>query len=223
MIHLGLALSVVVLELFTSEGCSSCPPADDLLTAIAQRPAANVTVIPLAFHVTYWDSDAWRDRFSDTRYTDRQKEYQSRFRIPAIYTPQSVIDGQFQTSGNDARGVDALLKQAATQKKTVNVDLATTGDAVTITANGGEASDKVLLAITEDGLSTEVRGGENRSRTLHHTGVVRSLQPLGTLGSGFSRSVRVKIRKDWQRDKLHAVVLVQDRDDHVVGAATTPF
>lgn len=217
----------VVVELFTSEGCSDCPPADDLLTAIAQRPPDNVQVIPLEFHVTYWDRYGWRDRFSDDRYTQRQVDYVHHFvRVASPYTPQTVIDGRYQTVGNDQASVGALIRQAETDADPVNVELSVAGRDVTVTAHSPDEkiSGTVLLLITEDGLSTDVKAGENRSRTLHHSAVVRSLEPIGTFKHGtFSRGVRLKLARDWQRNALHAVVLVQDSDDHVLGAATAPI
>src|SRR6266568_2353148 len=216
----------VVVELFTSEGCSDCPPADDLLSAMVQRPPADLNLVPLAFHVTYWDTGGWRDRFSDIHYTERQKEYQTQFHTQSVYTPQSIIDGRYAAVGNNTSQVFALIRRAAAEPKPVTVEISTSGDSVTVTAHAPDdkLSGKVLLAITEDGLSTEVKGGENRSRTLHHSAVVRSLEDLGKLKGGtLSRTVRLKLKNDWQRDKLHAVVVVQDKTDRVLGAATMPL
>lgn len=210
----------VVVELFTSEGCSDCPPADELLNAMARQRSADV--IPLAFHVTYWDRAGWRDRFSDERFTDRQKNYQAKLHVPSLYTPQMVVDGQYQVVGNDAPNVDALIRRAAGDPKPVAVNIAPTEGSVTISARASDPSVKgrVLLAITEDDLSTAVTAGENRSRTLHHSAVVHSLQDVGALtGGAFSRAVSLKAGRDWQRDKLHAVAFVQDGDGHILGAA----
>ena len=210
----------VVVELFTSEGCSDCPPADEILNAMARR-SENDAVIPLAFHVTYWDTAAWRDRFSDARFTNRQETYQGKFHLPSVYTPQLIIDGRFQTVGNDARSIDTLLRRASTDPKPVTVNVATTAGSVTIDASSSDPAVRasVLLAITEDDLSTDVKGGENRSRTLRHSAVVRSLEDLGAVTGGrFSRVVPLKTRRDWRRNNLHAVVLVQDGDGHVLGA-----
>jgi len=215
--------SPVVVELFTSEGCSDCPPADDLLNSMAEHPTGNLTVIPMAFHVTYWDSDGWRDRFSDARFTQRQKDYQDALHTQTLYTPQSVIDGNYETVGNNPNNVIALIRRAAAEPKPVTVELSSNGGSVSVAAHAQDsrASGRVLLAITEDGLSTEVNAGENRSRTLHHNAVVRSLEEVGKLKDGaFSRNIRVKVGKDWQPGKLHAVVLVQDRNDRILGAGT---
>src|SRR6266567_3380007 len=220
--------SPVVVELFTSEGCSDCPPADDLLSAMAQHSTtaalADLNIIPLSFHVTYWDEQGWHDRFDDARYTERQRDYQSQFHIPSIYTPQSVIDGQYETVGNSAQKVIGLIRRAAAEPKPVEVEISASTDSVMVTAHttNDKATGKVLLAVTEDGLTTEVKAGENRSKTLHHNAVVRSLEDLGRLKNGaFSRTVSLKLKKEWQRDKLHLIVLVQENNGHVLGAGTT--
>ena len=214
----------VVVELFTSEGCSDCPPADDLLNAIArQSSSGKLNIIPLAFHVTYWDQYGWHDRFDDNRYTERQQNYQTQFHTPSIYTPQSVIDGRYEAVGNSRVKVLGLLQRAANDPKPVSVELTVNGDSLAVTTHAsGKASGKVLLAITQDDLSTEVKAGENKSKTLHHDAVVRSLETLGKLKDGeFSKTVSLKLKNDWVRDKLHAIVLVQDNDDHILGAGTT--
>lgn len=218
------APSPVVVELFTSEGCSDCPPADNLLSAFAADHGANV--IPLAFHVTYWDNAAWRDRFSDMRYTQRQASYVRDFHIQSAYTPQAVVDGRFQVVGNDASAVNGAIHRAAAEAMPVAVDVSINGDSAKVAAHSFNPSigGRVLYAITEDGLSTEVKGGENRSRTLHHNAVVRSLEDAGALDKGaFSRTLRLKLNRGWQRDHLHVVVLVQDATGRILGAASVPL
>jgi hypothetical protein len=190
---------------------------------MAEHPTGNLNVIPMAFHVTYWDNAGWRDRFSDARYTQRQKDYQGRLHTETLYTPQSVIDGHYETVGNNTNNVIALIRRAAAEPKPVVVELTADGDSVIVAARAQDSrtSGRVLLAITEDGLSTEVSAGENKSRTLHHNAVVRSLEEVGKLRDGaFSRNIHVKVRNDWQPGKLHAVVLVQDKSDRVLGAGS---
>jgi hypothetical protein len=213
---------IVVVELFTAEGCSSCPPADELLAKMAHIPVDDVSIIPLGFHVTYWN-EGWRDRFSAENYTDRQKRYGDLFNVKDIYTPQAVIDGHYQTVGNDGQKIVALIRQAAAEAKPVAVDVAFDGGSVAISAKStNPGSGQVLLAITEDDLSTDVKAGENRSRTLRHSAVVRWLDTVGKMKNGeFTRSVALKINSDWQREKLHAVVIVQDSRGRVLGAGTT--
>jgi hypothetical protein len=213
----------VLVELFTSEGCSDCPPADDLLNAMASGQAMNFNVIPLAFHVTYWDQDGWRDRFSDARYTERQQEYQGDFHTPSIYTPQTVVDGEYQTVGNNAGRVFGLIRKAAAEPQPATVSVTANGDSVTIDAHDTRSgSPRVWLAITEDDLTTDVKAGENKSRTLHHSAVVRHIENIGKLKDGaFSRTVPLKLKNDWNRDKLHVVAFVQEGNGHVLGAGTS--
>lgn len=212
----------VLIELFTSEGCSDCPPADNILTALAHRPPQDVTIIPLAFHVTYWDHLGWQDRFSAERYTERQQQYRDLLRVENIYTPQTVIDGRYETVGNNGSKVLTLIRRAVDAPKPVALELSSNGDTISISATGANSSAKVLLAITEDDLTTEVKAGENRSRTLHEDAVVRSLESVGKLKDGaFSRTVALKLKPEWQRSKLHAVAFVQDNNGHVLGAAET--
>jgi hypothetical protein len=213
----------VLVELFTSEGCSDCPPADDLLNAMARGQAMNFNVIPLAFHVTYWDQDGWRDRFSNAEYTERQQDYQTHFHTPSIYTPQIVVDGEYQTVGNNPGGVFGLIRKASGENKPASVHVTSNGDSVTIEAHDSRSgSPRVWLAITEDDLTTDVKAGENRARTLHHSAVVRHMENIGKMKDGaFSRTVSLKLKNDWQREKLHAVVFVQDGDGRILGAGTT--
>ena len=213
----------VLVELFTSEGCSDCPPADDLLNAMARGQSMNLNVIPLAFHVTYWDQDGWRDRFSDMKYTARQQDYQFQFHTPSIYTPQAVVDGEYQTVGNNPGKVFALIRKATADEKPAAVTVTANGGSVTVESRGpASGSAKVWLAITEDDLTTDVKAGENKAKTLHHNAVVREIESIGKTKDGaFNRTLPLKLKSDWQRDKLHAVAFVQDGHGHVLGAGTT--
>ena len=109
----------ILIELFTSEGCSSCPPADELLRKLdAQQTANGLQLVVLGEHVDYWNGTGWRDRFSSRDYTDRQEEYARRFRTSGPYTPQMVVDGRREFVGNDPRLLQAALRDAASQSKT---------------------------------------------------------------------------------------------------------
>ena len=222
----------VVVELFTSEGCSSCPPADQLLTSLANSKENSAIIIPLGFHVDYWDDGGWKDRFSSHRYTARQEQYSGRFRLNSVYTPQMVIDGRKQIVGNEDAAVRDAIRRAAGQPKPARVTItAAPGDMLAIavempppssnTVNPVPAEADVLLAITEDELTTAVKGGENTSRTLHHSAVVRELRAVGSVTNGkFAGGVPLALDREWQRDHLHAIVLVQQRDHGaILGAA----
>lgn len=212
----GVPRRAVVVELFTSEGCSSCPPADELLGHLRQDLSAkNVQVIPLGFHVDYWNSLGWKDRFSSAEFTERQEQYTRALKVDGPYTPEMVVDGDVEFVGNDAGQAQRTIRQQASQLETAQVKVATAGaDQLTIQVKGpatpSNGSALVMLAVTEDNLSTQVGAGENGGRTLHHAAVVRELRELGMLhGGAFETTVPLKLQKDWKRNDLRAVVFVQ--------------
>ena len=225
--------AVVVAELFTSEGCSSCPPADDLLAELVRRqPVPGVEVLALSEHVDYWDRLGWSDQFSSTEFSLRQSDYDERvFRMNSIYTPQLVVDGQFQAVGSDAAAVrQALLRAARMPKAAVTLatavgparDRARLDVGVSVPpALGGRAD--VFMAIVEDDLVTQVQRGENGGRALRHTAVVRVLKAIGALSQGdraSSVSASVLFGADWAFDRLRAVAFLQERDTRrIIGAA----
>jgi hypothetical protein len=212
----------VLIELFTSEGCSSCPPADTFLQRLADtQPLEGVQVIALGHHVTYWDHQGWKDRFSALQFTGRQEQYGSALRVESIYTPQMIVDGRFQFVGSDTKaGRDALDRAAAMRHGdlTITVEASAANKlAVSVNAMGlpmlsGKNRADIMLAITEDGLRSNVRAGENNGRTLVHAAVVRRLTTIGE-ASGQDASARstVALDREWQRANLKAVAFVQER------------
>jgi hypothetical protein len=211
----GTPRKAVVVELFTSEGCSSCPPADELLGHLRQDLSAkNVQVIPLGFHVDYWNSLGWKDRFSSAEFTQRQEQYTRALKVDGPYTPEMVVDGEVEFVGNDAGQAQRTIRQQASQLETAQVKIALAGvDQLTVQVKGPPSSNAnalVMLAITEDNLTTQVGSGENGGRTLHHAAVVRELRQVGTLNNGaIETTVPLKLEKDWKRNDLRAVVFVQ--------------
>src|SRR5258708_39684535 len=154
----------IVVELFTSEGCSSCPPADALLSKLQQSGTIEgADVFILGEHVDYWNHLGWADRFSSAGFSQRQGEYAHRFKLDSSYTPQMVIDGHAELVGNDESGVRRQLTLAAHARKPANVKLSwNKHDQLQVEIDGtSEGNGQVLLAITEDGLSTQVGRGEN--------------------------------------------------------------
>jgi len=224
--------SVVVAELFTSEGCSSCPPADDVLSRLAAQPVSNVEVLALGEHVDYWDRLGWRDPFSSSAYSSRQSNYDARvFHRNEAYTPQLVIDGRFEHVESDVHGIQRAIAQAATAPKAVvNVGVRRAHDrelAVDVHVDVPPAltlleSTDLLVAVAEDNLPTEVRRGENRGRTLRHSAVVRSLMPVGTLplhDRTWSTSASVVLESEWTPANLRIVGFLQERESRrIVGA-----
>jgi len=217
---------VVVAELFTSEGCSSCPPADALLGHLRQDLAQQgIEVIPLGFHVDYWNSLGWKDRFSSADYSRRQEQYAQSLRVDGPYTPEMVVDGAVEFVGNDSGQAQRTIREAASQAEVATVKISSAAAdqlAVQVKAPSSAKDPQVVLAITEDNLTTQVGSGENGGRTLHHAAVVRELRQLGHLHEGsFAANVPLKLDKDWKRQDLRAVVFVQEGPTgKILGAAT---
>jgi len=216
--------TIVIAELFTSEGCSSCPPADRLLeTLLRQQPASGVYVIPLSEHVDYWDHQGWKDPFSSPQFTERQKVYGFHFNVDSIYTPQMVVDGANEFVGSDERELKRVLTKAVSKPKPeLHVEFATAqdqpGTVVGVSGPGlaadGEAAE-VMVAVTEDDLVVDVKRGENASRTLRHSGVVRILTSAGVIEPATKAPptmfATVVLRPAWKRDKLRIVAFVQSK------------
>ena len=217
--------SPVVVELFTSEGCSSCPPADALLRQLRQEHDPNgAEVIPLGFHVDYWDFQGWRDRFDSAAYSQRQEHYAHQLRIDGPYTPQMIVNGEVEFVGSDASRARQAIAQAAAQEPLAQLQISAAKGALDIKAHSAAPAD-VMLAITEDNLTTKVGRGENGGRTLHHSAVVRELRRIGqATRTGFSGTVPITVEKEWKRDDLRAVVFVQDGSSgKILGAASVPL
>lgn len=224
----------VVVELFTSEGCSSCPPADALLARLDKsQPVEGAEIIPLAMHVDYWNYLGWSDPFSSRQFSERQGEYAAAFGNKDVYTPQMVVDGVREfNGGNSSLAQEAIGKAAREPKGEVLLARAPsqTEGFVRVSAQidnfpkptEGE-SVTVFLALTESNLATDVARGENSGRKLTHVGVVRSLKTLGGLpeapGTSFKAETEVPFEKSWRRENLRAVVFAQERGTRRVLAA----
>jgi hypothetical protein len=214
----------VLVELFTSEGCSSCPPADALLMELDLRqPVAGAEVVALGEHVDYWNELGWKDRFSSADYTQRQGHYATRFHLGSVYTPQMVINGRTEFVGNDSARAATVIADAAHRRDTQpEIAIAATGNVVDVNiTNAGPHPLDVLLAITESDLSTQVGRGENHGRLLRHTAVVRDLRKIGRTSSGqFAARPQLKLKPDWRHDQLRAIIFLQDPSTlEVTGAA----
>ena len=222
----AVANRAVVVELFTSEGCSSCPPADELLGHLRQDLSAkNIQVIPLGFHVDYWNSLGWKDRFSSADFSQRQEQYAKSLKVDGPYTPQMVVDGEAEFVGNSSGQAQREISHAASQPELAAVKITAVSPdqfAVQVKANSSANPGNVMLAITEDNLTTNVGSGENGGRTLHHAAVVRELRQIGRLHNGsFEANVPLKLEKEWKRQDLRAIVFVQEgTNGKIQGAAS---
>lgn len=222
----------IIVELFTSEGCSSCPPADRLLASMAGSPLEAAVVVPLGEHVDYWDDLGWRDRFSASVFTARQQTYARRLGGEGPYTPQLVIDGRSECVGSDAASArKAIAKAASAPHGTMAVDVVGLDGpvlqlhvrAADLPQKAGDRAD-VIVAITEDDLSSHVSRGENRGRVLSHAAVVRQLTVVGEAAGSSARITHaLTIPSDWHRAALHVVAFVQEhRTGAVLAAASVP-
>jgi hypothetical protein len=200
----------VVVELFTSQGCSSCPPANAYLNELTKDRR---DVLPLAFHVTYWDRLGWKDPFSLEAATDRQDRYGHRFG-DGSYTPEIVIDGASSHVGSDRAEVGPAIEQAKQKSETAAVvSVAKDGEGLVIEVGGGKGRGRVLLIGFDHDHQTAIRRGENNGRTLQESNVVRSIRAVG----------------DWQGAPLHlsekfpegedVAVILEAPDGRIVGAS----
>ena len=216
----------VLVELFTSEGCSSCPPADVLLAKLeSMQPVPGAHIIALSEHVDYWDRLGWRDPFSSSLFTERQQEYARLFHDDGPYTPEMVIDGATGFVGVEGERALKTIAQSAQAPKTA-VRLTAASGKVSVRVDDAPRAADLLLAITERNLLSNVSAGENKGLRLTHTAVVRSLRTVGKVrrGEPFAAEVAVEAAKSWKPENLRAVVILQDRSTHkVMGAAEIPL
>jgi hypothetical protein len=227
--------SVVLLELFTSQGCSSCPPADRLLSRLGHEPSLAGRVLPLAFHVDYWNRLGWKDPFSSPAWSARQRDYAARIPGESVYTPQLVIDGRVACVGSDERTARRLIRAAIAQPARAILEprrakLTATGIDLDIQVDfdpAGTAGRPVLFAVVySNDRSTRVTAGENANRTLHNDYVVRRLTRLATIPGAGSHDVSGHI--DWPpgvtRESLGAAVFLQHPSSgHVFAAHRVPL
>jgi hypothetical protein len=216
----------IVVELFTSEGCSSCPPADALLAKLEkEQPVEGAEIIVLGEHVDYWDRLGWRDRFSSHQFTQRQENYADRFRIDSAYTPQMIVAGAQEFNGADSSEAAEAIEKSEAHSFAI-VTLSFNADRANVTVSGAPKNAEVYYAITETGLTNSVLRGENTGRTLMHTGVVRLLSSFGKVGAEgtFSGVFSVHPEKEWNRANLSAIVFVQKSGmREIVGAVRLPL
>jgi hypothetical protein len=200
----------IVIELFTSQGCSSCPPANAFLNEMSQ---ARADVLPLAFHVTYWDRLGWKDPFSFEAATTRQDRYGHRFG-DGSYTPEIVVDGSVGLVGSHRDKVNAAIEQAKRDRHTAtDVSVGRVGENVAIRIGSGTGSGKVLLIGFDHEHTTKIGRGENGGRTLTESNVVRSIRPVGEWsGKPLQMDERFPEGQD-------AAVVIESSDGRIVGAA----
>jgi hypothetical protein len=225
----------VIVELFTSEGCSSCPAADRLLSRLEQtQPVAGAQVVAIEEHVDYWNQLGWTDPFSSPQFRARQNDYAVAFKAKDIFTPQMVVNGQTAFVGSDMNRAYHEIETAA-QAASTQVDLGANTNShdpdlldLSVQVTNGKATkwhaSNVYLAVTEKGLNTFVQGGENSGRTLRHSSVVRSFGVIGRVNpqgaNGGQLVSTLRLPREWKRENLRAVVFVQERDTYRITGAS---
>jgi hypothetical protein len=208
------ATGIVVLELFTSQGCSSCPPADRLISSLAS--AGNLgdrQVVPLSFHVDYWNDLGWADPFSSPHWSHRQREYAGALQESGVYTPQVVIDGRAHVVGSDRRGLEKAVAMAPAMES-LQVTAAWSGQTLEVhSASTQVAGTELWVAVWQDGLSTKVEHGENQGKIMRNNHVVRRLTKLSTKGAA-----SVVLDPAWRN--LGGLLFAQRTSDRAIVAAT---
>jgi hypothetical protein len=198
-----------LVELYTSEGCSSCPPADHWLSDLAAR--GDKRVVPIAFHVSYWDSLGWKDRFADTRYTERQRDVADAQGASMVYTPQVMIGGQDFRRWPAKGAVEKAIEEIAASPAPASIVVTTQpsgerGVEGSASLKPGGKNVELYVALTQDGLSSKVTRGENRGETLHHNAVVRDFVQIRSAEGTF----HFKPQADWDLGHMSLVAFAQD-------------
>ena len=214
-----------LVELYTSEGCSSCPPADRWLSQLAGK--GDPRVVPVAFHVTYWDELGWKDRFADRRYTQRQHDLAQARGASFVYTPQVTIGGGDSRRWSDAGAVEEALASLDKQPPLARIRLDSSpagpkGIVGTATLEMAQPAPGIALfvVLTQDGLSSRVTAGENRGERLEHRAVARDI------ASSMARRVEFTFgaAADWNPERMSLVAFAQDmRTGRVLQALSAPL
>ena len=227
----GTMRTPVLIELFTSEGCSSCPPADTLLQKLDQQPIAGAELIVLSEHVDYWNHIGWKDPYSDRFYSERQSAYGRRFGLDSVYTPQMVVDGMSEFVGSNTSLANQAFEKALHRPKlpvrlssiSVTSDLLTghleTGS---LDKSYGTGHADVYLVLALNRAESRVSAGENAGHNLQHVSVVRRISKIGTVkqGQALSQEVQVKVGPGEDSDNLRLIAFVQEsQQGRVLGAA----
>ncbi len=224
------AANPVIVELFTSQGCSSCPPADELLSVLRSEQSGDDAVIPLAYHVDYWNYLGWSDPFSSSQWSQRQKAYAQTLR-GEVYTPQVIINGRGQLVGSSEGEVRREIEKAGNVKlrgsvSVEGVSIAKGKLVVSLRANvdraAGAGRPQLVVALFEDGVTTKVTRGENRGRALVNDSIVRWQAPAFLLpadGGSETGSIAIPLDADWRRSHLGVAAFIQDQQSLTIYAA----
>lgn len=216
---------LVLLELFTSEGCSSCPPADRILTSVNRtQPFPGVIVVPLSFHVDYWDRLGWTDPYGNAEYSRRQQQYATIGDRDGVYTPQMIVNGVHAFVGSNRSTLRKAVADATTRPAhSVEISVASPSSLerkITLKSPLATGDGTAMwLAVVEDGLVSEVTKGENKGKKLIHDAVVRHFQICDTSeneGDGGKGAVTLELEPSWKPSRCRVVAVVQSEKGAVL-------
>lgn len=210
-----------VIELFTSQGCSSCPPADALLKTYAERK----DILALSLPIDYWDYLGWKDTFASPHNTERQRAYAKGFGIGPVYTPQAVINGMGQALGSSKKDIDEAIEQTATalDPRRVTVRFLREPNSIIIATSGVPDGTEVKeatiwLAVVQKSGSVPIKRGENSGKSLSYTNIVRQLTPVG-LWNGKPMTIQLAQAAIMRPETEDLIVLIQETNGPIIGAA----
>jgi hypothetical protein len=217
----------VLVELFTSEGCSSCPPADALLERLdSEQPIAGAQIIVLSEHVDYWNHLGWTDPFSSAAFSARQEVYAHRFVLDGPYTPEMVVNGSAEFTGNDSQKAESAIRHAIQDPKVgIRIHAAASGEAavaieVDPLPEGTAHKANVYVAYAADRGTSDVLRGENRGRTLRYVSIVRNIQQVGSVAGHAMFKTKLPIRAAIAPPGSRLIAFVQEEGNgRVWGAA----
>ncbi len=210
-----------VIELFTSEGCSSCPPADQLVAKIQKEDAAEAVYV-LAYHVDYWNQYGWKDAFSNADYSRRQKDYAGYLHLSQIYTPQIVVNGKTEFVGSEEATLRNAIKTnlQKSEPTQISLSIANTGQneaSIKYNIAGADKNTALFIAVLQKNAQTKVEHGENAGHTLAHVQIVRKLQKVSLNGS--SGTIKVSLPQGFNKDGWEIVGLLQNTATGVITGA----
>lgn len=206
-----------VVELFTSEGCSSCPPADNVVAKLLKEHSNNVYV--LGYHVDYWNNLGWRDIFSNAAYTQAQRDYAKAFKLSSVYTPQIIVNGTEQFVGSDERKLNAAVNKGLQQASTVKLSIdAKAGDdhAITVHYSTDALNANLHVALIQLSAENKIQRGENTGAILHHVNIVRDTEIVPAAASG---TLTLKIPDNLTTADCKVIAFTQNMGDNKISGA----
>ncbi|MEO6455411.1 MAG: DUF1223 domain-containing protein [Ginsengibacter sp.] len=206
-----------VVELFTSEGCSSCPSADKVVADLLSKNTENVYI--LSYHVDYWDRLGWKDAFSKPEFSARQSQYASLFSSESVYTPQVIVNGSTEFVGSDESKLNATISNDLQKEPTSDITISTSKNNNTIAVSFDIKEENLVLlnvALVQPEATSNVKRGENGGRILHHVNIVRSLKTLDANGKG---TINIEIPKELSNTPLEIIAFTQAKSNlKILGA-----